>query len=57
MFTEIGLDFDDFSDAFHATGLMNQPFSQQFLRDDDGVAVVKWARQLLHGGRLVKFPV
>jgi hypothetical protein len=36
---------------------VNEPFSQQFTRDNDGIAVVKSARQFLHMGRVGKFPV
>jgi hypothetical protein len=57
MFSEIGLDLDDFADAFDAGGVVNEPFAEQFLRDENGVAVVKWARQFVHGGRLAQFPV
>ena len=57
VFAKIGLDLDNFSDALHAAGVMNEPFPQQSLRDDNGVAVVKWARQWLHGGQTAKFPV
>ena len=41
VFAEIGFDFDDFADALDAAGMVNEPFSEQFLRDEDGVAVVK----------------
>jgi hypothetical protein len=32
--------------------MVNEKFSEQFLRDDNRVPVVKCARQLLHGGRV-----
>ena len=57
VFAEIGLDLDNFADVRDACGLVNQPFSQQFLGDADGVAVIKCARKFFHGGRLAQFPV
>ena len=57
MFAEIGLDLDNFADAFHAVSVVNKPFSKQFLRDENGVAVIKSARKFFHGGRLAQFPV
>jgi hypothetical protein len=43
VFAERGLDLDNFSDAFGAASLVNEPFTKQFLRDAGGVAVVKSA--------------
>jgi hypothetical protein len=57
MFAQIRLHLDDFPDALEAIGFVNEPFSQQFTRDNDGVAVVKSARQFLHAERMGKFPV
>ena len=57
VFTEIRLNLDNFTDVFDAGGVMNEPFSKEFLRDADGIAVIKWAWQFGHGGRLMQFPV
>ena len=57
VFADIRLDLDDFSDAPDTAGQVDEPFSQQILCDDDGVAVIKVAWQLGHGGRLAQFPV
>jgi len=57
VFAEIGFDFDNFSDALNAAGMMDKPFSKQFVRDENCVAVIKSAWQFLHGGRLAQFPV
>jgi hypothetical protein len=54
---EIGFDLDNFPDALNACGVVDEPFSEQFLRDENGVAVVKCARKFFHGGRLMQFPV
>ena len=43
VFAEIGFNFNNFSDAFGVAGLVNEPFTKQFLRDAGGVAVVKRA--------------
>jgi hypothetical protein len=56
VFAKIGFNLDDFADALNAGRVVNQPLAQQFLRDENGVAVVKWARQFLHGGSLAQFP-
>ena len=39
--TEIGFDLNNFTDVFSAVSPANEPFSQQILRDERGVAVVK----------------
>ncbi len=57
VFTKIRLDFHNFSDALKAADMVDKPFPQQFVRDEDGVAVIKSAGQFLHGGRLAQFPV
>ena len=57
VFAEVGFNLDNFADAFNAVALVNQKFSEQFLRDQSGGAVVKHARQFVHGGRLAQFPV
>ena len=57
VFAEIGFDFDNLADAFDAVSVVKKPFSKQFLRDNDGVAVIKSARKFGHDGRLAQFPV
>jgi hypothetical protein len=37
--------------------MVDEPFAEQFLRDENGIAVVKSARQFGHAGRLPQFPV
>ena len=55
--TESRISAEKFADALNAGGVVNEPFAKQFLRDENGVAVVKCARQFFHGGRLMQFPV
>jgi len=57
MFAEIRLDLDNSTDALAAARPADEPFAKQFLGDQDGVAVIKMARESLHGRRLVQFPV
>jgi hypothetical protein len=52
MLAEIRLNLDDFANAPDAAGVVDEPFSEQFPRDEDSVAVVKWARQFGHGGMM-----
>ena len=58
MCAEIGLDLDDFADPLPAVGgVVDEELAQQLPGDGGGVAVVKLAREPLHGGRLAQFPV
>jgi len=41
MRSEIRFDLDNSADPLHSAGFVNQKLSKQFLRDHDGVAVVK----------------
>ena len=52
MFAEIRLDLDNSTDALAAARPADEPFAKQFLGDQDGVAVIKMARESLHGRRL-----
>ena len=46
--TEVSLGFDDTANAGHAARLVNEQFTEQFLGDESGVAVVERARQFEH---------
>ena len=57
VFAEVRLDLDDSADALDLAGVVNEPFSKQFLRDERGVTVVKTAGNSLHSGSVTQFPV
>ena len=44
--------FNNPAHALNAARLVNQPFAEQFLGDEDGVPVVEGARQFSHGGTI-----
>ena len=48
MRTKVGFDFHDFADALDTIIVVDKIFAEQFLRDEDGIAIVKGAGQLGH---------
>ena len=54
MWAEVSFDLDNAADSFDAGGGVHEPFSEQFARDKDGVAVIEFARQFLHRHRSMR---